>query len=699
MSPKISSDFTRGTFLKGAAASSLAVMLGPGTREALAAGGDEASAAVAGFKGKNVVLFMTDQERALQHFPKGWGAKNLPAQTQLAKNGLTFSNCFTNAAMCSPARTSMMTGFMPAQHQVRHTLESSMNDTFDSEGNLVYEYPQVPLSTELKSMASVMAAAGYNVVWKGKFHMTKQAVTAPATLPTSGQRPVAGTVQEWTPADVGAYGPLRWNPKDAGANQSLSEGGGDAFENQDADHPRNNYTGGDNDQRFMTDVGSVSDGDEGVISYITSVAATQTPFFLVISLVNPHDVLFYPRSFSNSLYPSDTLEGSIELPSTTNESLKSKPKAQQAFQKLLQLSGLIITRSKQRKYVNFYGNLMREADGYLQQTLNALEQQGLLDDTLIIRTADHGEMAMAHGGVREKNFNFYEETMKVPLIYSNPKLFPKARRSDALVSHIDLVPTLATLFGTPKSARAKWQGVDYSRLLTDPKAKAVQDYVMFTYDDYQSGQPNGPYVTGANHISSIRELRWKLARYYDPLGVAKTEYEMYDLHRDPNESRNLAASSHRRSALEEREYKRLKRKLARVEATRLGPIPGTAQPIQMTAQTRQTKDSKTFKFTDKGRCVGMPTGRGNILIDWVLDPAEKTGVGQLTMSSGAGIIKGVARVKFATSDRRITLTGTLKIVGGTGDFRGISGSGISFIETDNLRGTDGQITIAGNATY
>jgi arylsulfatase A-like enzyme len=577
---------------------------------------------------------------------------------------------------------------MPAQHQVRHTLESSMNDTFDSEGNLIYEYPNVPLSTEMKNMCTVMAASGYNVVWKGKFHMTKQDVTPPSPLPAAGDT-ATGTVQDWTPADVAAYGGQRWNPADAGANQSLPEGGG------------NPGGGGDNDDRFMNDNGSMSDGDEGVLAYINSVAATQAPFFLVISLVNPHDVLFYPASFSDSEYPSSDLDGDIQLPSTVDENLKTKPKVQAAFRKIFLLGNTITTKYQQRRYLNFYANLMKEADGYLVQTLDALEAQNLLDDTVIIRTADHGEMAMCHDGVGEKNFNFYEETMKVPLIYSNPQIFPKPRTSDALVSHVDLVPTLATLFGAPSSARANWNGVDYSKLLVNPKAKAVQDYVMFTYDDYQSGQASKLHPYGANHISSIRETRWKLARYYDPLGLVPAEYEMYDLQRDPSEKKNLAAPGFRRSSLQQREYKRLKAKLTRVEATRLGPIPGTPQTINMTASTAQTKNSKTFKFTDKGTCIGMPTGSGNTLIDWVLDPVKGTGVGKVTLSSGAGLIKGVAKITFVadTAADQITLTGTMTITSGTGDFRGLKATGLTFVETDNLAGTDGQITITGNATY
>jgi arylsulfatase A-like enzyme len=185
-------------------------------------------------------------------------------------------------------------------------------------------------------------------------------------------------------------------------------------------------------------------------------------------------------------------------------------------------------------------------------------------------------MGLTHGGLRQKNFNFYEEATRVPLVYSNPKLYPKPLSTDALVSHVDFLPTLASLAAAPKSARANWQGEDYSKLVLRPKtAKPVQDYVVFTYDDFQSGQLKGPYPKPPNHIVSIREGRWKLAKYYavEPKKPTPPQWEMYDLETDPLEKHNIAHHSAKRTPLQEEELKRLKRKLARVEKTRLKPRP------------------------------------------------------------------------------------------------------------------------------
>ena len=231
---------------------------------------------------------------------------------------------------------------------------------------------------------------------------------------------------------------------------------------------------------------------------------------------------------------------------------------------------MLDTPEKKRNYINFYGKLMKSSDNYLVQVLDTLDDLDLTDDTLIIRTADHGEMGLAHGGLRQKNFNFYEEAIRVRLVYSNPQLYPAPRISRTLVSHVDFLPTIATLFEVPEAARADWQGVDYSRLVLHPTAVPVQDYIVFTYDDYQSGQAMPPYPTPPNHIVSIREERYKLAEYYDVDHVEPTQWEMYDLLTDPLEVTNLANVS--RTPQQQREYERLQAKLAEVKATRLQPL-------------------------------------------------------------------------------------------------------------------------------
>jgi choline-sulfatase len=513
---------TRKQLLESAAAAAPALLLGR------YAGAPTDAAAQTGKM--NVILFITDQDRAIQHFPRGWASRNLPGATRLARNGLTFRNAFTNSCMCSPARATLFTGYFPAQHGVKYTLETDMPAD---------QYPQVEMPVGLKNVASVMSAAGYNVIYKGKWHCSKPAGS------------------QFTPADLQKYGFERWDPPDGGANQDISEAGGGTT---------------NHDGRYINDSGDVSAGEEGVLSYLNSVAATQQPFFLVISLVNPHDVLMYPKNYVAAGYDDSWLQGGIRLPETVDEDLKSKPSVQRQFRRIFDLSGKLRTNKQKREYLNFYGNLIRSSDAYLVQILDALAANGLTNDTLVIKTADHGEMGLAHGGLRQKNFNFYEESLRVPLIYSNPVLFPRPRASKQLVSHVDFLPTLASIAGAPPAARADWQGVDYSRVISNPKAKAKQRHIVFTYDDFQSGQKSGPYPKPPNHIVSIREARWKLAKYFDPDGKKRPQWEMYDLKNDPLERVNLAAPRYERTKGQQRHYKRLRRKLSRVQKRRLKPL-------------------------------------------------------------------------------------------------------------------------------
>ncbi len=226
---------------------------------------------------------------------------------------------------------------------------------------------------------------------------------------------------------------------------------------------------------------------------------------------------------------------------------------QAQFLRLFNASGPIPTPKMKRNYLNFYGNLMKASDAYLVKILDTLQAKGLLENTLVIATADHGEMGTAHGGLRQKNFNFYEESTRVPLVYSSPRLFKRPERNHALVSHVDFLPTLASLIGAPAGARASWEGVDYSDQILSRSPKPAQDYTVFTYDDFQSGQARGPYPQAPNHIVSIREHRYKLARYYDAEGKVPDQWEMYDLKTDPLERVNLAYRQHKRTSEQQRQ--------------------------------------------------------------------------------------------------------------------------------------------------
>ena len=129
---------------------------------------------------------------------------------------------------------------------------------------------------------------------------------------------------------------------------------------------------------------------------------------------------------------------------------------------------------------------------------------------MIVRTSDHGELGLSHGGLRQKMFNAYEESIRVPFVVSSPALFREPRESDALVSLVDVVPTLA------RARRAAGRPDGASTAATSARccaarATRVRDAVLFTYDDHQAGTAFQDAPGQPNRIRCVRDAAWKYA--------------------------------------------------------------------------------------------------------------------------------------------------------------------------------------------
>jgi choline-sulfatase len=219
-------------------------------------------------------------------------------------------------------------------------------------------------------------------------------------------------------------------------------------------------------------------------------------------------------------------------------------------------TGHVRTRERQLVYARFYAYLNQRVDRQILKLLDALDANGLTDDTLIVRTSDHGELGMAHGRGRQKFYNSYEETLSVPLIVSNPNLYPQPESTDSFAGLIDVLPTLASVAGSSEPERYGFKGRNLTPILSDPKA-SVQDVLHFTYEDDVFP------VKGADCIRAIVERDWKYAVYFDPFTGAPIEYELYDLANDPLEMTNLAHATHHTPAADAQRA-RLHRRLSDV---------------------------------------------------------------------------------------------------------------------------------------
>jgi choline-sulfatase len=481
----------------------------------------------------NIVLIITDQEREVMHWPAGWAEANLTARSRLLEHGLQFTRAHCNAIACSPSRATLMTSLYPAQHGVKNLLRCDKPQ--DQVQNRL-----TALSSRLPNLGTVMAAAGYHVELKGKFHLS---------------RPVRYNAEMkrfyWSDADIvqmaERYGFHGWNPPDMSDPTSLTDLGGGAI---------------NNDGRFVdgsgTAAGTVRPYDElhrqSAVHFLDTYDGDQ-PFFLIVGLVNPHDVQEYPgrglrgisvkSTFAKGGYRlQDFADLPIELPPSVDDDLSTKPGVHASFRQILAVAtGHVHTHERQLTYARFYAYLNREVDRQIAKLLDALDANGLTADTVVIRTSDHGELGMAHGQGRQKFYNVYRETLNVPLIVSNPRVYAKPQSTDSFAGLIDLLPTLARIGETPEPEQYGFRGRDLTPILADPRT-SVQDTMHFTYED------DAFPVKGADCIRAIVEEGWKYAVYYDPFTGAAAEYEMYDLRHDPHELMNLGHPSHRTPASE-----------------------------------------------------------------------------------------------------------------------------------------------------
>jgi choline-sulfatase len=237
------------------------------------------------------------------------------------------------------------------------------------------------------------------------------------------------------------------------------------------------------------------------------------------------------------IVPADLFDP-VLFQQTLNDDLTTKPGCQASYQASYAIwMQPIVDRER---YSRFYYQLHKNVDAQMMVVYQALRKSRFHDNTIVIFTSDHGDLLGSHADMHQKWYTAYDEALRVPLIISNPLLFPQERAVHTLTSHVDLLPTLLGLAGLDAEHLRQKLTSDFSdarplvgRNLSplvqgqvDPNS--INDPLYFMTDDDPSRGLNQDNWTGIaynsvvqpNHIETVIARLddgkiWKYSRYFD----------------------------------------------------------------------------------------------------------------------------------------------------------------------------------------
>lgn len=502
---------------------------------------------------------MVDEQRypAVYDGPvlRHWMEENLKAQKLLRERGVEFHRHYAQSTACAPSRTSLFTGQYPTLHGVSQT--DGIGKTAFDPGMAWLDPNTVP------TMGDWFRAGGYETYYKGKWHISHADIIVPGTknslmtteINDDGEgQAIPENVDYYRHADrLNDFGFSGWiGPEPHGTNPANS--------------------GWVRDPQYRNEALELLDALER--------RDHDTPWLFVNSFVNPHDIVFFGIVWKAFGFPYPTLEEvpPIPEPPTQNEDLSTKPRAQQSY--VDTYGQMFLPQPAVDLYRRFYYFLQAQVDKYVLEVYRRLERSRFFDDTIIVFTSDHGDTLGAHGGMHQKWYQAYEETIHVPLIFSGPLVGDPGRSESPLTSHADLVPTLLGLcdIDVEKAMRELARthtethplvGRDLSHVVRAKSPVRNEPVFFLTYDNVSQGLSQ---ITGGRTWEAVKtpnqvetvivEIEgeiWKYSRYTQSyptpyagqvtnqniLDVIESDddvadqYELYNITADPYEERNL----------------------------------------------------------------------------------------------------------------------------------------------------------------
>ena len=220
------------------------------------------------------------------------------------------------------------------------------------------------------------------------------------------------------------------------------------------------------------------------------------PFFLVVSMGPPHDPYGAPERFGKLYDPAK---------------LTMRPNWVEG-----------VSGAGRRELADYYA-AMTAVDEQVGRLMGALDDAGRADDTIVLFTSDHGDMLGSHG--RRLKRKPWEESIRVPGILRYPAEVEAGRTTEALLSHVDLAPTLLALCGLP--VPGEMQGTDLSGLVRGRPGRGPESAFFQIVVPFAGDATPHPW-------RGVRTDRFMYAR------TEAGPWVLYDLAEDPFERKNLA---------------------------------------------------------------------------------------------------------------------------------------------------------------
>lgn len=429
----------------------------------------------------NILWIVTDQQRWDTIGELNNEFVKTPNIDRLVREGVTFTTAYTQSPICTPSRASFLTGMYPTS--VRATRNGA-----------AYWPEAAPLVT------AMLSDAGFDGGSVGKLHLSTAQGNKPEIRPLNDGYRVFHFMH--APYQGGSTNDWQMYYKKRGVDVM-------AYKNELGYVPEQYHP-----TRWSAD---------RAIDFITE--RRERPWLMSLNFYDPHGPFDPPPEYIER-YDIDALPG----PRITDEDLIEKAK----------FSDVMFQGSEPRDWRGRRGKETQAAywaqidliDEHVGRVLAALEETGQLDNTLIIFTADHGEMLGDHG-LRRKGARLYEPLLRVPLIFWYPSKIEQNLQSDALVAAMDIAPTLLELTGLEVPERM--QGKSLLPILTGETAPHYhRDYVRAEFYDTLENRPEEGQKEPA-FVTMLRDKQYKLITYHGhPEGG-----ELFDLVNDPDEFNNL----------------------------------------------------------------------------------------------------------------------------------------------------------------